>query len=55
MSGTKGWEDRPQFSEMMAALLSNGTTLVLVERLDRVARDLMVAASTETAGRAYVS
>jgi DNA invertase Pin-like site-specific DNA recombinase len=45
VSGTKGWEDRPRFSEMMTALTSNGTTMVLVERLDRLARDLMVQES----------
>ena len=45
VSGTKGWENRPAFSSMMEALLSNGTTTVLVERLDRVARDLMVQES----------
>ena len=45
VSGTKDWEARPQFSEMMAALLANGTTMVLVERLDRVARDLMIQES----------
>jgi DNA invertase Pin-like site-specific DNA recombinase len=38
-------EDRPAFAEMMAALMSNGTRAVIVERLDRVARDLMVQES----------
>jgi DNA invertase Pin-like site-specific DNA recombinase len=45
VSGSTDWESRPAFSEMMAALLSNGTRTVLVERLDRVARDLMVQES----------
>jgi DNA invertase Pin-like site-specific DNA recombinase len=45
VSGGTDWETRPAFSEMMAALLSNGTQAVLVERLDRVARDLMVQES----------
>src|SRR5580704_5784099 len=45
VSGGTDWETRPAFSEMMAALLSNGTRTVLVERLDRVARDLMVQES----------
>lgn len=45
VSGGTDWESRPAFSEMMAALLSNGTRTVLVERLDRVARDLMVQES----------
>lgn len=45
VSGGTDWESRPAFSEMMAALLSNGTRIVLVERLDRVARDLLVQES----------
>lgn len=42
VSGTKDLENRPQFVEMLDALLSNGTKLVLIEKLDRLARDLMV-------------
>ena len=42
VSGTKDLENRPAFVEMMTALHSNGTNLVLVEKLDRLARDLMV-------------
>jgi DNA invertase Pin-like site-specific DNA recombinase len=42
VSGTKDLENRPAFVEMMTALHSNGTTLVLVEKLDRLARDLMI-------------
>jgi DNA invertase Pin-like site-specific DNA recombinase len=34
--------DRPVWSEMMTALYSNGVKTVLIERLDRLARDLMV-------------
>jgi site-specific DNA recombinase len=45
VSGTTDWESRPAFSEMMAAMLANGTRTVLVERLDRCARDLMVQES----------
>jgi len=45
ISGTTDWENRPAFAEMMAAMLSNGTHTMLVERLDRVARDLMVQES----------
>src|SRR5271170_302083 len=45
ITGTSDWENRPAFTEMMAALLANGTRMVLVERLDRVARDLMVQES----------
>jgi DNA invertase Pin-like site-specific DNA recombinase len=45
VSGTTDWENRPAFAEMMTAMLSNGTHAMLVERLDRVARDLMVQES----------
>jgi DNA invertase Pin-like site-specific DNA recombinase len=45
VSGTTDWENRPAFSEMMAAMMANGTRTVLVERLDRCARDLMVQES----------
>jgi DNA invertase Pin-like site-specific DNA recombinase len=42
VSGTKELENRPAFVEMMTALHSNGTKMVLIEKLDRLARDLMV-------------
>ena len=42
VSGTKGIDDRPAFTAMMTALLANGTSTVLIERLDRLARDLMM-------------
>lgn len=42
VSGTFDWTDRPAFTEMMTALLANGTRTVLIEKLDRLARDLMV-------------
>ncbi len=42
VSGTKDMENRPALLEMMYALHSNGTKLVLVEKLDRLARDLMI-------------
>jgi len=45
VSGTSVWESRPALSEMMAAMLANGTRTVPVERLDRCARDLMVQES----------
>jgi len=45
ISGTTDWENRPAFSEMMAMLLNNGVHTVLVERLDRIARDLLVQES----------
>ena len=42
VSGTKDLEDRPALSEMLVALHGNGTKLVLIEKLDRLARDLMI-------------
>ena len=42
VSGAKELNNRPALSEMMQALHGNGVKLVLVERLDRLARDLMV-------------
>lgn len=42
VSGSKELLARPAFTEMMTALYSNGTRLVLIEKLDRLARDLMV-------------
>jgi DNA invertase Pin-like site-specific DNA recombinase len=42
VSGTFDWTDRPAFTEMMTALLANGTRTVLIEALHRLARDLMV-------------
>jgi DNA invertase Pin-like site-specific DNA recombinase len=40
--GARDLEDRPALSELMEALHSNGIRLVLIEKLDRLARDLMV-------------
>lgn len=42
ISGTTELEDRPALSELFAALEENGIKTVLIERLDRIARDLMV-------------
>jgi DNA invertase Pin-like site-specific DNA recombinase len=42
VSGTKELENRPALLELMAALHANGTKLVMVEKLDRLARDLMI-------------
>ncbi len=42
VSGTKDLENRPALMELMTALHSNGVKLVLVEKLDRLARDLMI-------------
>ena len=38
--------DRPGWVEMMTALHSNGVRTVIIERLDRLARDLMVQEAT---------
>ncbi len=42
VSGTKDLENRPALLEMMQALHGNGVKLVLIEKLDRLARDLMI-------------
>ncbi len=42
VSGTKESADRPAWSELMTVLHSNGVRVVIIERLDRLARDLMV-------------
>ncbi len=42
VSGTKELENRPALLDLMTALHSNGVKLVMVEKLDRLARDLMV-------------
>lgn len=42
VSGTKEISDRPALTEMMVALQLNGVRTVLVERADRLARDLLV-------------
>lgn len=42
VSGTKELENRPALQELFASLEENGTKTVLIEKLDRLARDLMV-------------
>jgi len=42
VSGTKESADRPAWSALMTALHANGVRVVMIERLDRLARDLMV-------------
>jgi DNA invertase Pin-like site-specific DNA recombinase len=42
VSGTTDSVDRPAWSELMTVLHSNGVRTVVIERLDRLARDLMV-------------
>lgn len=45
ISGTKDLENRPALQQLLVALHGNGTELVIVERLDRLARDLMIQES----------
>lgn len=42
MTGTSDLEDRPALAMLLAALEMNGVKTVLVEKMDRVARDLLV-------------
>lgn len=42
VSGTKELDDRPALSELLAALEENGIKVVICEKLDRIARDLMI-------------
>src|SRR5690349_10559244 len=42
VSGAKDLGNRPALQELMVALHSNGTRIVIIEKLDRLARDLMV-------------
>jgi len=42
ISGTKDQEDRPAFKEMVSDLLSNGTRTIIIEGMDRLARELRV-------------
>ncbi len=42
VSGTAESMDRPTWVEMVGAILTNGVRTVIIERLDRLARDLMV-------------
>jgi DNA invertase Pin-like site-specific DNA recombinase len=45
VSGKKDLENRPALQDLMTALHGNGTKLVLIEKLDRLARDLMIQES----------
>ncbi len=42
VSGTKGRDERPAFQEMITDILSNGVNVVIVERLDRLAREYVI-------------
>ena len=46
VSGAKESMDRPAWAEMMTALHSNGVKAIVIEKLDRLARDLMVQEAT---------
>jgi len=46
VTGSKETMDRPGFVDMMAALHGNGVKTILIEKLDRLARDLMVQEAT---------
>lgn len=42
VSGTKDMDDRPALSELMVALEENGVNTLIIEKLDRLARDLLI-------------
>jgi len=42
VSGTKELEDRPALTALFAALEEDGVKVVIIEKLDRMARDLMI-------------
>ena len=42
VSGTKDLDNRPALQDMLVALMADGVRMVLIEKLDRLARDLMV-------------
>ncbi len=42
VTGTAEWEDRPAWVEMLDRIVNNGVRAIIIERLDRLARDLMV-------------
>jgi DNA invertase Pin-like site-specific DNA recombinase len=42
VSGTKGEADRPALQEMITDILSDGVNTIIVERLDRLAREYVV-------------
>ena len=45
VTGTRELTERPAFTEMLAALHANGVRLILIGKLDRLARDLSVQES----------
>jgi DNA invertase Pin-like site-specific DNA recombinase len=46
VSGAKESMDRPAWAEMVTALHANGVKTIVIEKLDRLARDLMVQEAT---------
>lgn len=46
VTGTKDSADRPAWAAMMLALLNDGVKTIIIERLDRLARELMVQEKT---------
>src|SRR4029450_11152573 len=46
VTGAKESMDCPAWSEMITALHSNGVRTIIIERLDRLARDLMIQEAT---------
>ena len=46
VAGTRESMDRPAWSAMITALLGNGVRTIVIEKLDRLARDLMVQEAT---------
>lgn len=46
VTGAKESMDRPAWAEMMTALHGNGVRMIVIEKLDRLARDLMVQEAT---------
>jgi DNA invertase Pin-like site-specific DNA recombinase len=46
VAGTKDSMDRPAWAAMMTALHANGVKTIVIEKLDRLARDLMVQEAT---------
>ena len=42
VSGTTDVEDREEFSDMVSEILKNGTNIIIVERLDRLAREYRI-------------
>ena len=42
VSGTKELENRPALRELIATIYANGVRTIIIEKLDRLARDLMV-------------